>query len=173
VLSQHIGTQQSSPEVIEKIFENSQNALKAIDDIIWSVNPKNNKFANLFVRIREYATPLFESRHIDFDIRIPESANSLPLTLEVGRNTYLIIKEAVNNLVKHSQCTKAQLIVSDQTPYIEIDIADNGVGFDVQQDSLRNGIRNMRERAQQIDAQISIESVAKHGTTIRLRVKSY
>jgi signal transduction histidine kinase len=173
VLLQQIANEQPPREVIDKIFENAQNALKSIDDIIWSVNPKNNMFSNLFLRIKDYAIPLFESKHIEFEIQIPDSVNSLPLTLEVGRNSYLIIKESVNNLVKHSKCTKTYINVIDRHPYIEIEISDNGVGFIEQQNSLHNGVFNMYERARQIDAQFSIVSNPGAGTIIRLRVKSY
>jgi len=173
VLLQHIENEKPPREVVDKIFENAQNALKSIDDIIWSVNPKNNKFSNLFSRISEYAVPLFESKHIDFKIVIPDSVNSLPFTLEVGRNSYLIIKESINNLVKHSKCTKAHVIVFDRHPYIEIEISDNGVGFIESQNSSHNGVFNMHERARQIDAQFSIKSTVGSGTTIRLTVKSY
>jgi len=173
VLLQHIANEQPSREVIDKIFENAQNALKSIDDIIWSVNPKNNMFSNLFLRISDYAIPLFESKGIDFNIQIPDSVNSLPFTLEVGRNSYLIIKESINNLVKHSKCTKAHLIVFYHHPYIEIEITDNGVGFLEAQNSSHNGVFNMYERARQIDAQFSIRSTVGLGTTITLKVKSY
>lgn len=173
VLTQHCNNQNPSSEIIRKIFENAQNALKAIDDIIWSVNPKNNKFANLFVRIKEYAIPLFESKKIDSEISIPETANELPLSLEVGRNSYLIIKEAINNLAKHSQCTRAKIIVTEKHPYIDVEITDNGIGFDWQKESSRNGIKNMEERAKQINAQFSITSNQQEGTSIRLRLKPY
>jgi signal transduction histidine kinase len=173
VLTQHCNNQNPSSEIIQKIFENAQNALKAIDDIIWSVNPKNNKFANLFVRIKEYAIPLFESKKIDSEISIPETANDLPLSLEVGRNSYLIIKEAINNLAKHSQCTRAKIIVTEKHPYIDVEIMDNGIGFDWQKESSRNGIKNMEERAKQINAQFSIISNQQEGTSIHLRLKPY
>lgn len=173
VLTQHCNNQNPSSEIIHKIFDNAQNALKAIDDIIWSVNPKNNKFANLFVRIKEYAIPLFESKKIDSEISIPETANELPLSLEVGRNSYLIIKEAINNLAKHSQCSRAKIIVTEKHPYIDVEITDNGIGFDWQKESSRNGIKNMEERAKQINAQFSIKSNHQEGTSIRLRLKPY
>jgi two-component system, NarL family, sensor histidine kinase UhpB len=173
IISSVLAQKSSSNEMIGKIFENAQNALKAVDDIIWSVNPKNNKFSNLFVRIKEYALPLFESKNIDFEIIIPETVKTLPLPLVMGRNIYLIIKEAVNNLVKHSGCTRASVVVTHHHSSLEITVIDNGVGFDTEQESNRNGIKNMEERAKQINANFEIQSKKDSGTTIKLRLKPY
>jgi signal transduction histidine kinase len=141
-----------------------------MDDIIWAVNPANDKFQNLGLRIREYAIPLFESKNIKFQIHFSEQLSMLPLPMDIRRNVYLIAKEAVNNLVKYSECEEAEIEFNEQNNLLLMTICDNGKGFDPIAPSSRNGLRNMRRRADQIKSILEITSEPGKGASIRLRV---
>jgi signal transduction histidine kinase len=140
--------------------------LERIDDIIWSVRPRSDKFGDLSLRIREYAIPLFESKKIQFKINIPDFIKGLRLKMDVRWNVYLIAKEAVNNLVKYSDCSNAEIAFSYQDKKLRMEISDNGRGFDLQAENNRNGILNMRERAGKIKGQFEIITSPGKGTLI-------
>lgn len=170
ILSKHLD-HPNSAEMINKIGNNAHSMLESMDDIIWAVNPANDKFQNLGLRIREYAIPLFESRNISFHIQFPDSLATMHLSMELRRNIYLIAKEAVNNLVKYSQSETAIIEVFEHNSMLTLNILDNGVGFDSALPSSRNGLRNMHYRAGQINAELQIESSSGNGTKIQLRVR--
>jgi signal transduction histidine kinase len=175
ILSEILATQPDnnpkSADLIGKIGVNARNMLESIDDIIWAVNPANDKFQNLGLRIREYAIPLFESKNIKFKIHFSEPIAMLHLPMDIRRNVYLIAKEAVNNMVKYSDCEEAEVEFHEQHTCLLMTIRDNGKGFDPFAPSSRNGLKNMRRRADQIRASLEISSEPGKGSNIVLQVK--
>ena len=161
----------NSEEMIREIGTNAQNMLESMDNIIWSVIPQNDKFENLMLRIRKYAIPLFESKGIGFSFTASESLNTLTVSMDKRRNIFLIVKEAVNNLVKYSECTHASIEFSCLHSLLQITVNDDGKGFDPTQDYGRNGLRNMKQRAEKIGGELSVRSDPEQGTSVRLMVK--
>jgi len=159
-------------EKITLIGKNASLMLEKMDDIIWTVNPVNDSFKNLELRIREFAIPLFESKNIDFNIQFDRKLSAIQLPMEKRHDIYLIIKEAVNNLVKYSACESCVLKFYTDTRGLCIFISDNGIGFDVDSPSQRNGIKNMHKRAEQIGASFHIKSNIGLGTEILLCLKT-
>lgn len=160
-------------EMIRRIGFNAHNMLESMDDIVWSVNPANDKFQDLDLRIREYAIPLFESKNICFQIITPHDLGALSLSMDVRRNIFLIAKEAVNNLVKYSGCSKVTIEYSFSRSILTMKIEDDGKGFDPEQNenSHRNGLKNMKQRAGQIDGKLFVNSRINEGTSVVLSVK--
>jgi len=171
ILSTQIDNNPESADLIGKIGSNARNMLESMDDIIWAVNPANDKFQNLGLRIREYAIPLLESKGIKFKIQFSDQLTLLPLPMDIRRNIYLIAKEAVNNLVKYSGCGDADIQFQEQYPNLLMTICDNGKGFDLLAPNSRNGLKNMRRRADQIKAILEIDSGLGSGTRISLQVR--
>ncbi|ULT46550.1 ATP-binding protein [Niabella defluvii] len=92
--------------------------------------------------------------------------------METRRNIFLIIKESVNNLIKYSECTKASIKASCEGGDLCFIVKDNGKGFDTTKLTNRNGIKNLKARAGQINADIQIKSAPGQGTEIILVVKA-
>jgi signal transduction histidine kinase/streptogramin lyase len=170
ILIQQVDNPQSA-RMLGSIGTNAHKMLEKIDDIIWVVNPTNDKFQNLGLRIREFAIPLFESKNIRHEIRFDKQMNSLALPMEVRRNIYLIAKEAVNNAVKYSECTSVKLLFRQEHPGLYMEIIDDGKGFNPEVLTSRNGLKNMKLRAGQINSEFKITSSPGKGTEIILRVK--
>jgi len=159
-------------EMIQSIGASAHDMLESMDDIIWSVNPSNDIFRNLALRVREYAIPLFESKGISFQIITPAEMDRLPLTMDLRRNIFLIVKEAVNNLVKYADCTEAVIRFGYSHAYLTVHIRDNGRGFEPGKNhDSRNGLKNMTLRATQIRGSLSILSEPGRGTAVSLTVK--
>jgi len=153
---------------LSKIGGDSRDVLNSMDDIIWSVNPKNDSLSNLIVRLREFAIPLCESKNISFDMRVDEAIHAMKLGMDERRNIYLIVKESINNAVKYSGCNTLS-VVFQKKPSLDISICDNGCGFDPDAPTSRNGIANMKRRAQQIKADLHLHSEISKGTTIKIK----
>lgn len=159
-----------APGLLDKIEANAKDTLEALDDIIWLVNPSNDKFSNLGVHINEYAIPLFESKGIEVEIDFPDEVADLPLPMTTRRNIFLIMKESINNLVKYSDCTKAIIKATMEGETIRFLVKDNGKGFDPDKLTHRNGIKNIKSRAAQMGATLNLHSVLQEGTEMELTV---
>jgi signal transduction histidine kinase len=147
--------------------------LNAMDDIIWSVNPQNDSLSSLIIRLREYAIPACEAKNITFEMNVNESIYSLKLGMEKRRNIYLIVKESINNAIKHSGCSQLSVTFTISHKLLDITIIDNGCGFDPTVRGKRNGVANMESRAKQANMEFSIKSEKNSGTYIFLKTKNH
>jgi len=158
---------------LEKINERCQRLLDSMGDIIWNINPGNDTMEEVMSRMREYASTLLEAKHIDYTFNFPDDAMECKLSMEVKKNMYLIFKEAINNLSKYSNCTKAFLSLTFNEKNIYLKIEDNGRGFKEDEIVHRGGLRNMHHRAEEIRGILKIESTINEGTKIELTMPRY
>jgi len=157
-------------EIVGHIAMQSRAMLDAMDDIIWAVNPQNDHFNDLAVRMREFAIPLLEAKDIQFEIDIREDILNTRIKMEARRNIFLIFKESVNNILKHSNCTKMWVYVNKINSQLEMVITDNGKGFDPNAPSSRNGLKNMQKRAAAVNAFVHVSAQHGKGTVTRLTI---
>ncbi|HMK39554.1 MAG TPA: triple tyrosine motif-containing protein, partial [Bacteroidota bacterium] len=155
--------------IIRRIGASSQAVMESLDDIVWMIRPGNDSLDVIMSRIREYATAMFEARGIRFSLSIPPGLDEMTMSLEDRRQLYLIIKEAVSNIVRHSSCSYARVAIAVHRKDLRVTIQDDGRGFDSNMYHPGNGITNMRERASAMGGHLMIESGAGGGTTIELR----
>ena len=160
-----------SGNMLQEIKHNSVSLMEKMDDIVWSINPGNDSIDDLMLRIKRFASKLLEAKEIDYSIIIDESISKAKLDMETRQHIYLIMKEAINNLVKYSDCNKACIRVKFDNNYLNIEISDNGKGFNQQQIKFGNGIISMKKRAEAINGQIHIDTEPNKGTTISLHTK--
>ena len=160
-----------SGNMMQEIKHSSVSLMEKMDDIVWSINPRNDSIEDLMLRIKRFASKLLEAKEIDYTIDIDDAIHKAKLDMETRQHIYLIMKEAINNLVKYSNCTKACIKVKYDNNYLKIEISDNGKGFNQQQIQLGNGIISMKKRAEAINAQMKIDTEFNKGTTVFLQTR--
>jgi signal transduction histidine kinase len=158
-------------EMIGEIKDSSITLMEKMDDIIWSINPKNDSLENLLLRIKRFASNLFEARSIEYNITIQEHIDQLKFSMEYRQHIYLILKESINNLVKYSKATMALIDVSFDQCVLEIRVKDNGIGFVMSDNFDGNGILSMKNRAALMQADLMISTKPGEGTNVLLKVK--
>ncbi|HSF89895.1 MAG TPA: ATP-binding protein, partial [Saprospiraceae bacterium] len=146
----------------------SRQAMDLMSDIVWSINPKNDKMEMIITRMRQYASETLEAAQISFSLEVDEDSYALSLPIEQRKEFYLIFKEAVNNLAKYSKATRAQIQIETRKPELILKIIDNGIGFDPHIPYSGNGLKNMRTRASQIKGILHIQATPGNGTTVQL-----
>jgi signal transduction histidine kinase len=144
--------------------------LDKLDDIVWSVNPKNDSLQQITLRMKQLAIDLLGNKNIKVEFDTPTDINSVPMKMENRRNLYLIYKEALHNISKYSQATQVNVRISHTGKYIEMGMHDNGIGFDPSTVKKGNGLGNMLERAVQSGGECKVESAVGNGTTVFVRV---
>ena len=142
-----------------------------MSDIVWAVNPDNDSFEDIILRMRSLAFNLLRAKNIEFTFRASESLNDIKLSMEKRRNLYLIFKESLNNLVKYSEATLVSIQLFSEDSLVKLIIRDNGKGFDPLLPANGNGLNNMQIRAKEMKAQIKIESTIGEGTSTELFLK--
>jgi signal transduction histidine kinase len=166
-------TEDKVPEasnVISNISESSRTAMDNMSDIVWAINPENDKFMHVFERINIFSSQLFEAKNIQSHIDIAPSVNEIKLTAIQRKNIYLIFKEAINNIAKYSRASNCYIVAEIKDKNIQIVIKDDGVGFENTAKSLGgNGMLNMKLRADEINGMLAINSIKNKGTTIELQ----
>ncbi len=141
---------------IDKISYSANELLNKMNTIIWTMISSNDTVENLVAYIRSYAVEFFESTPIDCHFSIPPFLPPHEISGEKRRNIFLSVKEALNNVLKHSQASTVKITVTVSSDLL-IEISDNGVGINM--DKLRkfgNGLNNMKKRMASIDGQFDI-----------------
>ena len=157
-------------DALKKINERSQRLLDNMSDIVWSVRPENDTIEEILSRMRLYSTTVLEAKGLNYLIDFPVDKINIKISLEIKNSLYLIFKEAVNNLVKYSQCQNATLSLNIVDENICLKVQDDGLGFDQSELKHLGGLINMQNRADEINAQFSIVSAIGKGTLILLIV---
>lgn len=177
VAGQQLATMKDSPVAgpLVQIADTSRDCVDAMSDIVWAVNPRRDHLSDLTHRMRRFAEDLLDAKDIDFRVHSSVEDKDVHLGADLRREVYLIFKECVNNLVKHSACTEAVLTFSINGPWLLISINDNGKGFEpvsaASSDGMGgHGLASVQRRATAIGGSLTIESNRGSGTNITLKV---
>jgi signal transduction histidine kinase/streptogramin lyase len=149
---------------------------RALNDVVWSIDPRRDDLHNLITRVRQSAAPL-EAQGIAWSLRAPPEPEKVKLTPEQRHHLYLIFKEALNNIARHAHCRSATLTIAVEDRQLRAEIVDDGCGFSPptdlglgQEEQQGNGLRNMKLRAAQLGGQLCVESVVGFGARLKLTV---
>ncbi len=158
-------------EPLKMISSASHEAVSSMSDIVWAINPRKDHLSDLVQRMRRFASDTFAARDIAFRFRVPDAEVDVRLGANIRREVFLIFKESVNNVVKHSDCTQADIEFQMADASLLLKVSDNGRGFSTVKDSDGHGMASMRERAGSIGGQLDVVSKEGAGTTVTLRVQ--
>lgn len=157
-------------EMYSRIGDTSKRMIDLMDDIVWSVNPDNDRFSNMLIRMREYAVEMLEPLDITIAFQVSEQIDELRIPMQMRKDYFLIFKEAVNNMAKYSAATKASIQLQKEGKYIHTTISDNGKGFDATKVTSGNGLLNMQSRASALNGHIEFNTSYANGTRIKLTI---
>jgi signal transduction histidine kinase len=143
-----------------------------MSDIVWAVDPRRDRLADLVHRMRQAAYDLAEADGVRVDFSVPsdEEIEATGLPPEHKRQIYLTFKEAMNNVVRHARARTVRVAVSRDGSTLLLEVRDDGQGFDAGASHAGLGLASLRRRAAVIGGQLELESVPGVGTVVRLRV---
>ncbi len=161
---------------LEKISDTSGEMIAEMNDIVWAINPRNDGMEKILQRMESFARPLLTTKNISCSFMYDPSVTKLNLPMETRKNFYLIFKEAINNVLKYSDCKNMQVLLKHERTGIELKVKDDGKGFDtatMKQMAAKslsgNGLINMKRRAAEMKGQCTVESSPGKGTIVLLR----
>jgi len=168
--SKNITEPEKAQPFLQRISEEVQTSSQAMDDIIWSVNSRNDSLQETMARMRRYAAELFDNSHVDCHLQLDEKAGDKKLSMEQRRDVYLIYKEALNNIHKHADPNNVWIDVIQHQNYLLIKVKDDGKGFNTDLITHRNGLKNLRSRVDKWNGKIHIHSEENKGTGIEIKI---
>jgi signal transduction histidine kinase len=145
--------------------------VSSLDEIVWAVNPANDSLPNLANYLCHLAEEFFRATGMRCRLDVAQSLPGAILTSEVRHALYLVVREALNNIAKHSQATEAWLRIHyhEQERALRIVIEDNGRGFSrIADDQSRNGLSNMQSRLKKLGGEFECDSQIGKGTICRV-----
>ena len=171
VVHRRIGANDSPvSEPLALIADSSRELVDSMSDIVWAINPEKDHLNDLLGRMRRFAADMLTARNIEFHFQTPNGEKDVQLGANIRREVFLIFKESINNLVKHSGCIRVEVRFQIDQDKLELTIKDNGKGFDTSAESDGHGLTSMKERAVGLGAEIGIFSEPGRGTTTTLHV---
>jgi len=159
-------------EHLKKLSRSSREAARELKEMIWVANPANDTVEGLVSRICQSAEDFLHDARVrcrlDIAPRLPEH----PLSVDQRRNLLLVVREAINNIVKHARATEVHVRASGSSNTLHLEIEDNGRGFDpgaARPDGL--GLGSMKRRVENMGGTFELASHQGTGTKIVITIK--
>jgi signal transduction histidine kinase/ligand-binding sensor domain-containing protein len=157
------------PNLVQKITDTSKEIIGNLGEVVWAINPQHDNLASLLAYIRNYIAHLFEETAVQYLIDFPEKIPAITIHPELKRNLFLVIKESLNNILKHAAATEVIIHFQFTRGKYCFNIIDNGKGIiDLKGRDFGNGLMNMKNRMQAVNGLFNITSETGKGTAIAL-----
>jgi len=158
---------ETSLKSVKNITDTATSVMDKMNEIIWSMNREYDTVEDLIAYTRQHTVEFLQTHNLQYNFEIPSTIPSVHLTGEQRRNIYLVVKEALHNIVKHACATKVCISFKFNNQ-LSVCIHDNGKGVDFT--DLRrfgNGLKNMQQRMESIGG--TFDMISNHGTEIHLK----
>ncbi len=156
---------------IQNITRTVRDITRAMDEIVWTINPRNDTVENLANYIFHYAQEYFQDTGVRCRLDLPPDLPDQRISTEERHHLFMAVKEALNNILKHAAATEVRVGLALTDEEVTIEITDNGHGIaEGRPDPTGEGMTNMRERLGKIGGEFKLRSKSS-GTTITLRVQ--
>ncbi|ANH79971.1 hypothetical protein A8C56_02360 [Niabella ginsenosidivorans] len=155
--------------LLDQISANTSRIMEDIGDIIWSLRPDKHNLFSIDSRIKNFVSEVLGNKEIDYSINIEPGVNETIQHITARKNVVLIVKEAINNVVKYSNASHVTVHLYIKDGALAIEITDNGKGFNEKEVKTGNGLRNMKKRTNELNGSFTLFSKPGNGT--RLLVK--
>jgi signal transduction histidine kinase len=165
------GTMGETAELLGRIRELSREVTENIGLIVWAVDPRKDQLSEVFHYFQRHARQLCAAAAVEFRSEGFETLKQHALPPDRRRTIFLILKEALNNTLRHSGCSSVQLSCSYRDGMLDLTLRDDGRGFDPGSIHEGHGLSNIRARAQAIGATVNVESAPGEGTTLALSLR--
>jgi len=160
-----------SEKMVNEISTRARALTRAMDEVVWAVNPRNDTLEGLLTYFNKFAQEYLTRAGIRCRMDVPVELPFITLAAETRHHLYLTCKEALNNCVKHSRASEVWIHLKPADRHYVLSIEDNGKGFDVNLVARGNGLQNMRRRLEEVGGHCHIQSKPGSGTRVDLFIR--
>lgn len=155
-------------ELASFISKTAKETVDTMRDIIWFINPRSDFDTDMIIKMKETAAKLLAG--VIWTFKVTDDIKLEKFNLDVRRNIFLIYKEVLHNIIRHSNTKTCLIDLTGNNNFISLLIKDDGIGFDLKTVQENNGLRSIKRRAEKINAAINISSEIGKGTSVNLIV---
>lgn len=155
---------EQTANLIGRSVELIQDISQSLSDIVWNINPRSDGIDQMVARMQRLAGEMFEGANIEGEFYFPKEKIPGTIPMNKRRDFYLVFKELIHNMVRHSDATKASVSLELRNGKLFLSISDNGKGFDLNRHAEGNGLLNMKQRIETWGGNFVIHSISGKGT---------
>jgi signal transduction histidine kinase len=149
----------------------AQVGVKSLDEIVWAVNPRNDTLSDLLDYTGQYAIDFLAAAGLPCRLDFADTPSARPISGNIRHGVFLIVKETLNNVVKHARASRVKIIFDLNGDEMYWRLEDDGRGFAVAPDNaLADGLRNIRQRAAALGGTAEIKSRPGAGTWVIVKI---
>lgn len=163
------------PEALDGHLDNlsvaADEIITSFDEIVWAVNPENDSLSNLADYLQQHAVEFIRRAGVKARFDIPVDVPAVQLSAEVRHNAFMVVKEALNNVVKYAAASEVRISLVYEPGAFTIVIDDDGSGFRAAEASpYGNGLKNMRRRIEELRGRFELRTAPGQGTTVTFTI---
>lgn len=162
-------TMESLKEDMADIGRVAAESADSMRDMVQLISPRSPVGGKDWLDVLQTLTERLP-RGLELDCKLPAKPLTAEPDLETKRELYLFCKEVLHNIARHARATKVRFHLDAKAEGLHLEIADNGVGFDLARSSAGHGLGNLRERAASMMAALDFQSQAGMGTVVKLDI---
>jgi signal transduction histidine kinase len=157
----------STQPLVFGVAESTRELLRAMDEIVWAINPSNDTLENSINYLIQYTRGFLRPANIVYRLEVPVNLPDIPLTTEMRHNFFMAFKEALNNAVKHGHPRHLVITLLLEARQLTLSVEDDGCGFAPGTNRAgANGLDNMRQRLTSVGGHAEIKSLPGQGTKV-------
>jgi signal transduction histidine kinase len=160
----------SQTNLFHAIAGKARSLIAALDIIVWAVDPEDNLLQSLGDYLSGYAEEFFAHTNISCRFKVPVSFPEITLEGRVRHDVLMAVKEALNNVVRHAEATEVEFRMAVADGDLEIEITDNGKGFEGSGEKGGHGLKNISARLLKVGGSCMVESTVAGGTMVKIRL---
>lgn len=162
--------QPTESAILEKIQQESEEITQSMREIIWNIDPDNDTLEYAMPRLLSFASRLLESKNIEVEAQIGD-IKGVQLDMEQRRDLFMIFKESIHNILKHSKADKVIIAAAQKGNEFSLTITDNGKGIIEKEFFNKSGLKYMYQRAANHHWDIRVSGSPDQGTKVILKMK--
>jgi signal transduction histidine kinase len=154
-----------------RVVTSAREAVAALDEIVWAVNPRNDTLPRLLEYLAQYAADYLHAAGLRCRLELPPDPPSRNMPADFRHNLFLIVQEALNNAVKYAAASEVRLRVELCATGLFLEIADDGRGLpEAAPRSGGNGLANMAARAAALSGASEIANQPDGGACLKFQL---
>ncbi len=170
IIKRNEGSSSKSIAIIDRLNSSARAIIHNLGEIVWAINPQYDNLSSLLAYFNNYISQLLENTEIEYQMNFTEVKGYIPVNPELRRNLFLLLKEALSNILKHTRTSKITIRLEVSNDEFEFWIIDDGGGVDESKKSkFGNGMKNMDARMKSIGGTLEIISNPGKGVSILAR----
>jgi len=156
---------------LEHMSDKARELVMALDEIVWAMNPRHDSLASLISYFCLYADRFLGLANIAWKLESSSEPPDRAVNSRHRHQLFLAFKEALTNIVRHSNATEVRLAIQLEAERVRLSVADNGRGLSsAARTEDMDGVANMRERIEKLGGRFEMSSRPGQGTVIEFYV---